>query len=409
MLASEGPEFDEDSGDDRRWPAPDPDDRLWRHPSEIPKSSASTARSLRRGRLLGGAFLVAGLAGAGVALLFNGLVIGNAGRPSRIGSPILKSIGSAPSPAPQTSQPTSGPTVGVGPGVISLIMSRLPGIVAVDVAGPDGTQQGTGLILQPDGVILTTSQLVGGATTITVTSSDGREWNANLVGTDSTTGTAVIRVPANGLTVIPVDSSKDLRAGALSVVLSANSRPGRRFEASIGLFSGVNQDVDLGNGDSVPDAIVTDSVPPNPMGAILLDDQGKVVGVLRSVISDKGATSAVATPIALSKEAAARLLAGQAAVHSWLGLTGSTVAPAPSHHEGALVAAVTPASPAALAGIRPGDVVTAINGQTVPSMAALTGDVKSLPPGTSVILSIDRAGATLDLSTTLQGQPGNAG
>jgi S1-C subfamily serine protease len=376
VLASEGPEFDDDPGDDQRWPAPDPDDRLWRHPSEIPTTSPRAAGSLRRGRQLGGAVLAAGLAGAGITTT----------RPATYMTP------------------PGGSAVGIGPGVVSLIMSRLPGIVAVDVAGPNGTQQGTGLILQPDGVILTTSQLVHGATTITVTSSDGQEWNANLLGTDSTTGAAVIRVPATGLTVIPVDASNDLQAGSLSVVVSASGRSGVHFQTSIGLFSGVDQEVNLDGGNSVTDAIVTDSVPPNPMGAILLDDQGRVVGILRSVISHNGTTSAVATPIALSKQAAASLLAGQMVIHAWLGVTGPSQS-SQSSQGGARVTGVAPASPAALAGVRPGDLVTSINGQAVPSMSALTGDIEAMAPGSSVILSVNRAGASLNLSATLEGKP----
>jgi serine protease DegS/serine protease DegQ len=224
-------------------------------------------------------------------------------------------------------------------------------------------------------------------------------------------GAAVISVPATGLTVIPADSTADLKAGALSVVVSASSESGGHFQASIGLFSGVNQAVDLGSGSSMMDAIVTDAAPANPMGAVLLDDQGNVVGILRSVSTNKGATSAVATPIALSQEAATSLLAGQEVVHAWLGVLGKT---APSTKgpstkggtRGALVAQVTPASPAALAGIRPGDLVTAIDDQAVPSMAALAEDVESLQPGSSVILNVRRGGATRVLSATLEGQPG---
>lgn len=351
--------------------------------------------------------MAAGLAGAGIVLLFNGLVVGHSGRANSTDVARTVTSKTAQSPAVYITNPNgNAPVVGVGPGVISMIMSRMSGIVAVDVAGPDGAQEGTGLVLQTDGVILTTSQLVAGATTITVTSSNGQEWNANLLGSDPVSGAAVISVPATDLTVIPVDSTNDLKAGALSVVVSAASESGGPFEASIGLFSGVDQAVDLGRGSSIMDAIVTDSAPPNPMGAILLDDQGKVVGILRSVTTYKGATSAVATPIALSQDAAASLLAGQEVVHAWLGLAGRTVTASDGGTGGALVSQVTPASPAALAGLRPGDLVTAIDDQAVPSMAALAEDVQSLQPGSSVILSVRRGGTTQVLSATLEGQPG---
>ncbi len=352
---------------------------------------------------------MAGLAGAGVVLLFNGLLTGHPGRSA--GSASSLRTDTTQGPAPYTVAPAGanvqGSSVGVGPGVMSMIMSRMPGIVAVDTAGQGGSQQGTGLVLRPDGVILTTSQLVEGATTITVTSSDGQEWNADLLGTDSATGAAVISVPAKSMTVIPVDSDNDLKPGALSVVVSANSKSGGHFEASIGLFSGVNQKVNLGDGSAILDAIVTDAVPPNPMGAVLLDDQGRVVGILRTVINDGSASpQAVATPIALTQKAGASLLAGQQVVHAWLGVSGTTFAAATGRSGGALVAQVAPAGPAAVAGIHPGDVVTAIDNQLVPSIEALAQDVRSLQPGSSVMLTIDRAGSTLHLAAALDGQPG---
>lgn len=298
-----------------------------------------------------------------------------------------------------------------------MVTNLLPGIVAVDVAGPGRQVRGTGLVLRSDGMILTTSALVSDANTITVTASDGREWNANLVGTDPATGAAVISVPAAGLKVLPLGTDDTLAAGQLSVSVSAPSQAGADPRVAIDLVSGVDQQVDLGGGSSLMDAIVTNSAPPDPMGSVILDSEGRVVGILQSVLTVGGAAHGVATPIAVLQAAAESLVAGQQVVHAWLGVTGSqpprsqvnapgqaSATPSP----GALVDQVAPASPAATAGLRPGDVITAVDGHPVASMAALDGDLGSLQPGTTVILTVERGRSFLSTAVTLDGQPGSA-
>lgn len=344
--------------------------------------------------------MAASLAGAGMVLLFNGLFV-NGGRTITSEAATRASL----SASTHRGVTTSSLAVGVDPGVVSMIMSRMPGIVAVDADGPAGSVQGSGLVLQANGVILTAAQLVSGATTITVTSFDGQEWNANLLGTDSVTGAAVIGVPATGLQVIPVDSIDPPRPGGLSVVVSADLRPGGHFAASIGLFFEAHQRVDLGDGSPMTDAIVTDGLPARPLGAVLLDDRGAVIGLLRAVVSDNGVSRAVATPVALIRAAAISILHNQEVIRPWLGVSGTT-APALRGHRGVLVSSVAPGGPAALAGLRPGDVLSAIDNQAVTSMAALTHLVQALRPGSSVVLSVQRAGARLSLSASLQGQPG---
>ncbi|MGH9069817.1 MAG: S1C family serine protease [Acidimicrobiales bacterium] len=331
-------------------------------------------------------------------------------RHPEVGLPVSTSSPILASPAPQTSTTAfvtaqAGSAADAQAGQVdarlsSIIDGLLPGIVAVDVAGAGGDQQGTGLVLRPDGMVLTTSALVASATTITVTAWDGQEWNASLVGTDPATGTAVISVPTSGLTVLPTDSQGEVTEGQLALVICASRQAGGPFQASVGLFSGVDKQVGLDRTASILDAIVTSATPLDAAGGFVFDDQGRVAGILQSVTSANGVTQGIATPISTVWEAAGSLMAGQEVVHAWLGVAGGQA------NGQAVVTAVAAASPAATAGIRPGDIVTSIDNQPITSMATLDAEVGDLQPGVTVLLGLDRAGSSLDVAATLEGQPG---
>lgn len=358
------------------------------------------------------AAIVVGVAGAAALLAFNNMVVRHGSGVSKLAS-VSTTSETAPvayNAGPNGTTATSGASGGSGTNgqssaiavansVDSMISGLLPGIVAVDVTGPTRNEQGTGLVVRQDGMILTAGSLVSDATTITVTSSDGQEWNANLVGTDPATGAAVISVPATGLVVLPVASADDIQAGELSLVVCANSRSGGPYQTSIGRFLGVNQQVELDGGALLMDAIVTDSTPPNPTGGIIFDDRGRVVGIVQSVLSGGGTTKGIATPISTVQDAANSLIAGQKVVHAWLGVAGMT------GRGGAVVKLVAPSSPAATAGIHPGDIVTGLDNRPIASMAALSAEVESLQPGETVLLRLLRGASSVDVAATLDGQP----
>ncbi|MGH9075260.1 MAG: S1C family serine protease [Acidimicrobiales bacterium] len=425
-MAGEGAEDEEGAPEEPLRPPPDPDDRLWRHPSEVagglsasgsgapgaPGPGATQVRRWpRRGRLAG-VVLAAGAAGA---LLSTGLLMAS-GQPDLH----IASVGSGASRA-RTSTPTTASagapaipgatTIQVSPDLREMIQHLLPGVVAIDASGPTGHRRGTGLVYRSNGMIVTTTLLVDGANTLTVTSSDGRQWSANVLGTDPGTGIAVISVPATGLTALPLGSSDGLQVGQMAVAVTAGTQGGTPFHVAFGLIDAVHQQVSMKGGRALLNAVETAAPPANPVGGVVLDDHGRVIGLLQSVLAQGGSTLGVATPVSTVEEAASQLAAGESVVHAWLGVVGSDLSAARARPfglaGGATVDQVEPASPAAIAGVEPGDVITAVNGTPVTSMTALQEDLASLTPGSPIFLGLLRHGVPVMLSVTLDGRPGS--
>lgn len=419
VVAGEGAEF-EDAGEDPVGPPPDPDDRLWRHPSEMAAAASPVPRpvsaiplpdQVRRrpsGRLLG-AVLMAAAAGA---ILSAGLIYATA-HPWGRGGPSAPA-GSAPSAPPSGSQAGTGGTaapsfpVQVGPGVRSMVTGILPSLVAIDVAGPAGDRRGTGFVYQSDGMVLTSSRLVAGATTITVTSHDGRQWNADVVGTDSDSGVALIRVPATGLHAIPLGSPSPLRVGQITMAVSESRQPGGGPNVAMGAIDAIDQQVDVGS-SSFSDTIETDAPPLNVLGGVVVDDNGRVVALLQGTVNEGSTVRSVAVPATAFEDNLASLANSGIAVRSWLGVTGVDLGLPEARTlglpGGALVQQVEAGSPASRAGLRAGDVITAVDGQVVTSMTELRDALRPMQPGAVATLSIDRGNKILQLRATLAGQP----
>gem|GEM_PF-2573532 len=411
MVAGEGPEFD-DPGDEAGGPPPDPDDRLWRHPSEIAKAWAGGTRhrpaprgpGLQLGRLAGVA-LVAAVAGAllSAAILYamdrGPLTTATTGSQAPLADP-------PPGSAQAQGAP---PAVQVGRAVKSGLSQDLRGVVAIDVTAAVGDRRGTGFVYQANGMILTSARLVSGATTITVTGQGGAEWSATVLGSDPSTDLAMIQVPAKGLHALPIAASDPPRAGDLLVSVAVGGQDDTPARVSVVQVKGVGQRVTL---DHRPfsDAMETDSPPPDPLGGVLLDGDGEVVGLIQAALpSGDSRSMAVATPAEDLQLAATQLAAGGPLVHGWLGVSGTNLSPGRARalgiRGGALITKVVPDSPAAQAGLVVGDVITKVDHHPVTSMTALSEAVALLRPGTVVPVEVDHRHHRLTVKVTLAGQP----
>ncbi|MGH9067971.1 MAG: S1C family serine protease [Acidimicrobiales bacterium] len=281
----------------------------------------------------------------------------------------------------------------------------LPGLVTVTATTSSGTRHGTGLVFRSDGMILTAVPLVAGAASVTVTARDGRHWEGAVVGQDARTGVAVVQIPGSGVGFGPLGPPPSLHVGQLVLAVTAGPTPEAPLSISLGVVDAVHQQVHLSGGQSIPDAIESDAHPSNASGGVLLDQQGRIIGLLEANLSLPDGQGCVATPVALASWAAGQLASSGHVAHAWLGVDGGNV---PAGHSdaldrrgGALVDRVQPASPAAAAGLVPGDVVDSVNGHPVTSMNDLQRALLPLTPGTAVELGVDRHGHQLTLRVVL--------
>jgi serine protease Do len=263
--------------------------------------------------------------------------------------------------------------------------------------------EGSGFIIQPDGIILTNAHVVEGATRVTVQLTDRREYTAKVIGVDKTADVAVIKIPADHLPTVNLGDSNSLQVGQW--VLAIGAPFGFENSATAGIVSA--------KGRTLPDSgyvpFIQTDVPINPgnSGGPLFNMQGRVVGINSQIYSRTGGYMGVSfsIPINVAMQVAQQLMStghvergklGVVIQNVDQGLADSFGLPQP---EGALVSSVEQGGPAAHAGIQPGDVILALNGAPVQTSSQLPVRIASLMPGTTVHLTIwrDHASRAMDV------------
>jgi serine protease Do len=265
--------------------------------------------------------------------------------------------------------------------------------------------EGSGFIIQPNGVIMTNAHVVNGASEVTVRLTDRREFRAKVVGSDPRSDIAIIKIKANDLPTVKLGDSRSLRVGEW--VLAIGAPFGFDNSATAGIVSAKGRTLP---GDGYVPFIQTD-VPINPgnSGGPLFNMRGEVVGINSQIYSRSGGYQGVSfsIPIDVAMQVGSQLEATGHVSHGKLGVLVQDVSqgladsfglPKP---EGALVSSVEKGGPASRAGIQPGDVILKINGQPIEDWSQLPVAVASLAPGTGVDLEIWRNHETRDLSVKL--------
>ena len=275
---------------------------------------------------------------------------------------------------------------------------------------------GSGIIISPDGYIVTNNHVVNGAMEMRVTLQDRRTYAAKLVGADKLTDLAVVKINATDLPCLPWGNSSTLKQG--QTVLAFGS-PFGYFQDSVtrGIVSAVNRSNPYSDDARKPGGYIQTDAAINPgnSGGPLVDAEGEVVGINTFLISDSGsfAGAGFAIPSQIARPITAELIKSGKVSHGYLGIGIEDVTPDnakffnAANSEGAVVTQVTPDSPGGRAGLRVGDVVTAINGQKVDTASTLQMVVSDNMPGKSVALEILRDGKPQSVSATL-GEYGGA-
>jgi Do/DeqQ family serine protease len=268
--------------------------------------------------------------------------------------------------------------------------------------GPEATPRreqslGSGVIVTPDGYVLTNNHVVEGAEDIRVTLADRREFGADLVGGDPMTDVAVLRLQGSGFSVVPLADSS--RVEVAQVVLAVGNPFGLSQTVTMGIVSAVGR-ADVGIAD-YEDFIQTDAaINPGNSGGALVNAQGGLIGLNTAIFTQSGGYMGIgfAVPVNMARQVMDQLVTRGRVVRGWLGVAvqdgTSVLARAPSlpGTRGVLVADVVPDGPASRASLRPGDVIAAVDGTPVNEAGRFRNLVAATPPGTTVRLTIVRNG-----------------
>jgi serine protease Do len=261
---------------------------------------------------------------------------------------------------------------------------------------------GSGFIISEDGFILTNNHVVAGSSDIFVTLTDGKEHKARIVGTDSRTDLALLKIDARGLKPLPIGESRSLRKGQW--VLAIGSPFGLESTVTAGIVSAINRDT----GDYLPFIQTDVAVNPGNSGGPLFDAGGRVIGINSSIATLSGGAAGsiglgFAIPVNLAKHVAEQLVDSGRAQHAFLGVTlaDGTAEVDGVVRQGAVVGDVVPGSPAEGAQLEPGDVIVAIDGKPVASSESLTGYVRARTVGQESTLTVVRDGASREVPVTL--------
>ena len=260
---------------------------------------------------------------------------------------------------------------------------------------------GSGVLISPDGYIVTNNHVVEGATQIKVTLNDRRVLPAELVGTDKLTDLAVIRVKGSGLPYISWGDSSRLHPG--QTVLAFGSPFGYfQFSVTRGIVSAVNRPNPYSDDARKPGGFIQTDAAINPgnSGGPLVNARGELVGINTFIISNSGsfAGAGFAIPSQIAQGVTEQLIRTGAIHHGYLGIAMNDVTPDNANFfqlpdaTGAIVSQVTPESPAAKAGVKQGDVIRSLNGNRMENGSALQVAVSTIEPGKTVTLGLLRDG-----------------
>ncbi|HEX8136888.1 MAG TPA: DegQ family serine endoprotease [Pyrinomonadaceae bacterium] len=266
---------------------------------------------------------------------------------------------------------------------------------------------GSGVIVSADGYILTNHHVVDGAEEIRVELSDNRTLVAKVVGSDPPSDLAVLKVDAQGLPVLSLGDSDRVRVG--DVVLAVGNPLGVGQTVTMGIISAKGRSTGLSDG-SFEDFLQTDApINTGNSGGALVNTNGELVGINSQILSPSGGNIGIgfAIPANMARSVMDQLLKGGKVRRGMLGLTIQQVTPdlASSlglpNARGALVSSVQPGSPAERAGLKRGDVITAINGAPISDSNSLRNQIARTQPGTEVTLTISRDNREQQVRVTL--------
>ncbi len=345
---------------------------------------------------------MAGLAGVIGALLTAGLIAAAGGFTTRV-QPVRS--------VELVARPTItliGQTLDTN-SIVAVAERLRPSIVEVKANGDGTRSSGSGVAFRDDGHILTNRHVVDGASDITVIAADGRSLDATVVGTDADTDVAVLKVDAR-MPAATLGTVSGLRVGQQAIAIGSPLGLTGGPSVTVGVVSALGRDFDPNDGPPLLDMIQTDApISPGSSGGALVDSAGNVIGITTAVgVSEVGAEGlGFATPIDIARDVAEQLLNTGHVTHVWLGVRGEDLDPTMAKTlgvvgGGALVREVTPASPAAVAGIKVRDIITSVDGKKITGIADVIINLRTRKVGDRVRVVVWRGGQSQPFTVTLK-------
>ena len=275
---------------------------------------------------------------------------------------------------------------------------------------PDYNNVGSGVIVSSSGLMLTNNHVVAGADDIQVTLLDGRSTSATVLGTDPDTDLAVLQISLDKVPVIELGDSNALFVG--DTLLAIGNPFGVGQTVTSGIVSALGRS-HLGI-NTFENFIQTDAaINPGNSGGALVNTQGQLVGINTAIYSRSGGSMGIgfAIPISVANSVLKSIVKNGRVTRGWIGIEPQTLNAelaasfGLAQTAGVLVAGVLQRGPAAAAGVRPGDVIVAVNAQAVTSIADLLAQVSALPPGEPATLGVWRNGVSTELAISPEERP----
>jgi len=405
-----------------------PEDRLWRHPSELWRASADSSADAPDGRASASAVVSA----RRQHRLWQSALVGTAASAVVIGGVLLlmsADNGGSPAASPGTTAVTAvdsssgGSALPVPSAAATVGRSMLP----IQVVRANGTTEACAVAVTSGGLLATTAEAVAGATAVYAEAGDGRRTRATVVGVDRQSDVALLKVTVH----VPAAPFTQAQVSTGGPVMVMGVRPSPSGQANLtewspGTIRSAASPVVNGGAEGLAAVAAVATYVPAWSGDALLAPDGSVLGIFeKHAASASGATAEVFLPSALVTGVSQDLATRGKVRHGWLDVTARDIAPGraatpgaattaavptgdgastPSWGGGAMVEKVNPNGPAAQV-LQPGDVIQGVDGQPVRSMAELRLRLYLLPPGTSVELSVDRGGTEHLLAVHLASRP----
>ncbi len=291
-----------------------------------------------------------------------------------------------------------------------------PGIVRVTIRGDAGGGEGTGFIVGSDGVIVTNAHVAAGATDIAVTLSDGDVEQAELLGADPFNDLAVIKIDRRGLPALTLGDSDPPTTQVGDGVIAVGNALGLAGELSVttGIVSALDRTLDIGDSHLVA-VIQTDAaINPGNSGGPLMNTHGEVIGINTAIANpDEASGVGFAISISSARPVIEALRAGEEPQIAFLGVETESVTPQIAESkdlrtaDGARITEIVAGSAAESAGLRVGDVVLAVDGETADGREALLREIRSRHVGEEIEIGIERDRTDVVITVKLGRRPKN--
>jgi len=278
----------------------------------------------------------------------------------------------------------------------------------------DDTQRasslGSGVIVSPSGYILTNHHVVNAADEIEVATSDGKKLLAKVVGSDPDTDLAVLRVEAQNLPAITFGSSEKLRVG--DIVLAIGNPLGIGQTVTAGIVSALDR-TGLGI-NTFENFIQTDaSINQGNSGGALIDARGNLVGINSAILSQTGGSIGIglAIPASMAKTVMEQIIKSGTVTRGWIGVGLQPITPEIAESfklgatRGVIINEIVRGGPADKAGVKPGDVLTEVEGKPVADPTSMLNLIAALPPGKPATVRVKRGGNEVDATITVGRRP----